>query len=648
MQTIKLTLRAAIIAFALAGKAIHPAYSQDNTGTPASPPEIPPAAQPPPAGDFPPPPFGIPGGGPGGPGGRGPFGGPMREETKLVEKFDKDGNERLDLDERKAAREFLAKERAEGRGRRGPGGFGGPGGPGGPGGFGGRGPGDRGGRGGPGGPGEGPDRGPRAGADAPPGAPRLEGAGAPPRGMPFGPGGNRPAPSPGPKVTPEEVKSYRGAPLYDANTLRTLFLEFEAPDWEKELTDFKDTDVEVPATLHVDGKTYKDVGVHFRGASSFMMVGEGHKRSLNLSLDFVHKKQDLGGYRTLNLLNSNGDPTFLRGVLYNQISSTYIPTPKANLAKVVINGESWGVYVNVQQVNKDFVEEWFDTKQGARWKAPGRPNGNSGLEYLGDDVAKYKERFEIKSKDDPAEWAALIELCRVLNQTPADQLEGALKPHLDIEGALRFLALENVFINTDGYWTRASDYNLYRAVDGRFHVIPHDTNETFRAPEGPGMRRPRGDAPAGAAPASGSAPAPAVTATPPQAAPRPEGGLELSPLAGADDTRKPLLNKLLAVPALRTRYLEMVREIATDWLDWNKIEPIAKQYQALIDGEVEKDTRKLSSTDAFRNGFTEDTEEAGFRGPRRSLSLKSFVEKRRAYLLSHPEILQLSGVSQAR
>src|SRR4051812_31556119 len=45
------------------------------------------------------PPEGVPG-----PGGRG---GPMMQEIKLVEKFDKDGDEKLDREERKAAREYL-------------------------------------------------------------------------------------------------------------------------------------------------------------------------------------------------------------------------------------------------------------------------------------------------------------------------------------------------------------------------------------------------------------------------------------------------------------------------------------------------------------------------------------------------------------
>src|SRR4051812_35326254 len=57
----------------------------------------------------------------------------MGQEQKLVKQFDKDGDGRLNRDERTAACEFIKKERAAGRGGRG---FGGPGGPGGPGGVG--------------------------------------------------------------------------------------------------------------------------------------------------------------------------------------------------------------------------------------------------------------------------------------------------------------------------------------------------------------------------------------------------------------------------------------------------------------------------------------------------------------------------------
>ncbi len=149
--------------------------------------------------------FGGPGfGGPGGPGGA---------NRQLVEKFDKDGDGILNTAEREAARAEAGS---------GGGGFGGPG-------FGGPG-GGRGGRGG-------------------------------------GPGGMREPAKAGDKVAVDSVEEYPSADLYDTSVLRTLFINFENEKWEEELAAFNNTDVEVPAKLLVDGKTYENVGVHFRGMS---------------------------------------------------------------------------------------------------------------------------------------------------------------------------------------------------------------------------------------------------------------------------------------------------------------------------------------------------------------------------------------------
>jgi hypothetical protein len=395
------------------------------------------------------------------------------------------------------------------------------------------------------------------------------------------------APSPGARVAPTDVRRYGNEPLYDTGVLRTLFLEFENPAWEQELEAFYNTDVEVPATVSVDGTTHRDVGVGFRGQSSYMMVPTGAKRSLNLTFDFVHEDQGVGGYRTLNLLNLNGDPTFVRPVLYAAIAAHYIPVPAANYVRVVINGESWGIYVSSQQYNKDFLRDHFDTTDGARWKVPGRPNGRAGMEYLGDNPAQYKRLYEIKSKDTDKSWNDLIALFRVLNQTPVDQLEAALEPLLDVDGVLRFLALDVALVNSDGYWTRASDYSIYQDPRGRFHVIPHDMNEGLA--EGGNGRGFGGR----------------VSAT-------------LDPLVGLDDPGKPLRSKLLAVPALRAKYLGYVRDIAERWLDWAVIGPMVEEYQTLIAADVEIDTKKLYSTEQFAAGVD---------------GIRTFAERRRAFLL---------------
>jgi hypothetical protein len=391
------------------------------------------------------------------------------------------------------------------------------------------------------------------------------------------------------KVTPASVRSVPAStPLYDLGTVRTLFFEFEDAWWESELMAFKNTDIEVPATLTVDGKTYKDVGIQFRGSSSFRMVPEGLKHSLNVSMDAFVKGQSLMGFSTLNLLNGHVDPSFLHAVLYLQASREFIPAPKANYVRVVINGESWGIYANVEQVNKVFLREWYKTDGGTRWKAPGSPHGRAGLEYWGDDPQRYKRTYEIKTKDDPNAWQALIHLTKVLNTTPPEKLEAALTPILDIDNALRFLALDNTFVNNDGYWVRASDYDIYMDPTGKFHLIQHDVNEAFGGVGG---------------------------GFPMEAGP---GGPD--PLVGLNDSTKPLRSKLLAVPSLRAKYLTYTREIATKWLDWKQLEPLATKYRALIAADVKADSRKIYSFGQFEQGPAE---------------LKAFLDQRRPLVLNY-------------
>lgn len=577
----------------------------------------------------------------GGRGGRGfgGRGGPGGEDRKILAQYDANHDGWLNKEERDAARAAMGNTGGDFGGRRGGRGRGGDFGGdfGGPGGFGGR--------------------------------------------------GGQPG-TPGPHLTPEEVTPVPDAELYEATALRTLFLNFEGSDWEEELEVFHNTDVEVPATLIVDGTTYSNVGVHFRGMSSYMGVSRGSKRSLDVSLDFVDEDQRLYGYKTLNLLNAHADPSFLSSVLYSHIARQYIPAPKANLVKVVINGESWGIYANVQQYDKVFIEENFDSKQGTRWKVQGSPGGRGGLEYLGEDLAPYQQIYSMKSDDGEEAWRRLVELCKVLNQTPPDELEQALEPILHVDEALWFLALDTSLVNSDGFWTRASDYYLFLDESGRFSIIPHDMNEAFHGAGGrgggPGGRGGRGGGDRGGDfqgrdfQGRGRGGFPGGELLQPQDFAQDQlrgqdqgrgqgqdrgqgppqgfggqgrgrggrggrsgfggggGGATLDPLVGLEDTSKALRGRLLAVPALRERYLEHVRTIAEKSLDWQQIGPVIKQYAELIDAEVKADTRKLSTYEEFVAAVSDETPAASD-APRRGSSLKSFFEQRRRYLLDYRE-----------
>ena len=508
----------------------------------------------------------------GGRGGRRGRGGSRRgQRVELIPKFDKDEDGILDKAERSAAREFVLKQRESGGGERG----------------------SRGGR--PAGPGG--DRGSR------PGRPDGNRGGPPPR--PDRGRGGRPEQEPrdfskAEHLTPgNEVASKKK--LYHEGTLRTLFITFKDDEWKEEMEAFYRTDVAVPADLIVDGKLYKDVGLKYRGNSSYFSVSPELKRSMNLYVDHKHGGQKLLGYKTLNLLNSNSDPTFMREVIYSHVARDYIPAFKGNFIKVVINGESWGVYSHIQQFNKDFLEDNFGTRGGVRWKVGAGGGGRGNLGYPGDrkeDYAGYQLRTD--GADDA--WKQLAEFTKLLNETPPEKLGAALNERLDIDSALWSLALECVF-QDEGYFTRGSDYNLYLDPDGRFHLLQHDGNEVMNIPGGPGM---------------------------------PSGlrGPKLEPFYNADNPDRPLMFKLFQVPELKARYRHHLKTITEEWIAWDKISPLVEGYASLIGDEVKKDVRKLSSFEAFEKGLLKTSSD----GRRTKLGLKPFTEGRREFLLNHPEV----------
>lgn len=391
-----------------------------------------------------------------------------------------------------------------------------------------------------------------------------------------------------------------GSPsLYDAQTLRTLYLRFHHEDWYNQMSAFYRTDIEVPAELIVDGKVYADVGVHFRGTSSYFTV-RSEKKSFNIAVNYGEDGQRLYGYKTLNLLNGHVDASFLREVLYNQIARDFMPAMKTNLVKLVINGENWGVYINLQQYNKDFLAEWFGTKGGVRWKIG--PGKGGALTYAGDDPATYQETYQLKTSNVEDPWTDLIALCKMLDETTPDaELIENLPSLLNIDQVLWQLAVSNVFMDDDGYIHKGGDYTLYQDVKGRFHLIPHDNNESFKFARAGGRGGPGGGWSWGD-----------IT-----------DGM-LSPITHENNPERPLIKRLLSNPQWRARYLAHVRTVMDEWLAWEVLEPIIKESQALIDAEVQQDDKKLYGYQEFATGVPGD--------------LKRFVNLRREYLNNHPEL----------
>jgi hypothetical protein len=69
---------------------------------------------------------------------------------------------------------------------------------------------------------------------------------------------------------------------------------------------------------------------------------------------------------------------------------------------------------------------------------------------------------------------------------------------------------------------------------------------------------------------------------------------------------------------------------------------VAAKYHALIADDVKADTKKLYGDEEFERSLEENG------GGRGRMSVREFVEKRRAFLLEHPEVKKASAPAAAK
>ena len=174
---------------------------------------------------------------------------------------------------------------------------------------------------------------------------------------------------------------------------------------------FYRTDVAVPADLIVDGKLYKDVGLKYRGNSSYFSVSPDLKRSINLYIDHKHDGQKLLGYKTLNLLNSNSDPTFMREVIYSHIARTTSRPSRATSSRSSSTA-SWDLLEH-PAVQQGFLEDSFNTRGGVRWQIGAGGGGRGNLRYPGDKKEDYAG-FQLRTDGADDAWTGAAPIHKVV------------------------------------------------------------------------------------------------------------------------------------------------------------------------------------------------------------------------------------------
>lgn len=362
--------------------------------------------------------------------------------------------------------------------------------------------------------------------------------------------------------------------------LYELRIQFADKHWENRLKAYKSTDRrdKISATIHFDNIKMDSVGIRFKGNSSFNTVKKEGNRKLPFSLDaseFIDDAVFPVGYKHLKLSNGFRDPSYLRDILSYFIAREYMPAPECAMARVYVNNEYFGVYTLTQDIDKYFLDHWFDEKNGVFFKCDPDwadivqidkcPDAekNCNLEDLGSNAACYEGRYELKSDKG---WEELIYLVNQLNhpEVPLDSI-------LDIDLTLWMLAFNNVLVNLDSYTGQlCHNYFLYKRKDGRFVPLIWDLNLSFG-----GFNRVEG---------------------------RPLDNsqmVEMDPLLQADNPKRPLIYQLLKDPHYEKIYIAHMQTILNDFFSNGRYLKLMDEWHALIRSAVQAEQMPLYGFDLF-------------------------------------------------
>ncbi len=396
--------------------------------------------------------------------------------------------------------------------------------------------------------------------------------------------------------------------------IQEVRLEIPGSNWNGTLDSLKRANPEarLAGTIWLNGQRFDSVGIRFKGNSSYFRTSKQTLKKLpfNIKLDYKKKGQKLSDkYNAIKLSNAFLDPSFIRDPLAYEMVRSYMPAPLCNFAKLTINGEPYGLYVNTESIDLSFLKKHFNYTGGHivkcdpdQWQKvrsqSGCPKGeNASLTYLNDSPGCYNAFYEV---DDPAAWKSLINLIKTLNKKPAE-----IESVLDVDQTLWMLALNNAMVNLDSY-NGSLSHNYYLWFDSLnvAHPLIWDLNMSFG-----GWRRNYSFEEM-----------------------KDEELINYQPLAEIDNQRRPLISKLLKDPYFRKIYLAHLRTINNEWLKSGKLDQRATALVKEIDAQVLADKQKLYSYEDFKNSL----DKTMIDGPDHIIGIRQIMGKRAEYLTKHP------------
>lgn len=158
--------------------------------------------------------------------------------------------------------------------------------------------------------------------------------------------------------------------LFDTSYVHTINIEIDEGDWNDLLENASEQNF-YSCNITIDGEEYSNIGIRAKGNSSLAQVvnSDSNRYSFKINFKKYNKKQNYYGLEKLNLNNIIQDTTYMKDYLaYTMMGEFGVASPYVSYSYITINGEEWGLYLNVEEVEESFLERNYGEDYGNLYK----------------------------------------------------------------------------------------------------------------------------------------------------------------------------------------------------------------------------------------------------------------------------------------
>jgi spore coat protein H len=234
---------------------------------------------------------------------------------------------------------------------------------------------------------------------------------------------------------------------------------------------------------NVNRDTLENIGFRLRGNTSRYSA----KKSFKISFNEYAPGRKYQGVKKINLNGEHNDPTMIREKLYYDLwKKAGMVVRRTNFVKVYINGSYYGLYTNLEEMEKEWLSRVYPDNGGNLYKC----TYPADLVYHGPEQQTYKDLqngtatdgrvYDLQTNKSQDDYARLVTLITALNQQPGGTFPSDIAEILNVDHTLKAFALDVATGNWDNYSFNKNNFYLYdNPVDSTFDFITYDPDNTF-------------------------------------------------------------------------------------------------------------------------------------------------------------------------